>query len=79
MLDDDFSGYDNAVLLLPGWRHTKTRRLHIRRDCRAVMYHADAMTPVLVRLDYANDRELRRLLAPDDSHEPCRYCFPGCG
>jgi hypothetical protein len=71
--------YENAVLLLPGWRHTVTRRLHIRRDCRAVMYHAANMTPVLVRFDYENDRELRRLLAPDDMHEPCKYCFPGSG
>lgn len=71
--------YADAVLVLPGWRHSKTQRLHIRRDCRAVMYHAQEMTPVLVRFDYDDAKELRRLLAPDDMHEPCRWCFPGSG
>lgn len=71
--------YQDAVLVLPGWRHATTKRLHIRRDCRAVMYHADDMTPVLVRFDYDSAKELRRLLAPDDLHEPCKWCFPTSG
>lgn len=69
--------YENAVLLVPGWRHSKTKRLHIRRDCRAVMFHSDEMQPVLVRFDYEKPGELARLLAPSDDHVPCRWCFPG--
>lgn len=71
------AAYEHVALLLPGWRHQKSQRLHIRRDCRAVMYHADEMTPVLVRFDYDDASELQRLLAPDDTHTPCRWCFPG--
>lgn len=71
-------GSEDAVLLIPGWRHPSTRKLHIRRDCNAVMFHSEEMQPVLVRFDYETDRELRRLLAPDDAHQPCRWCFPGC-
>lgn len=70
-------GTEDAVLLVPGWRHTITGKLHIRRDCRAVMFHSDRMTPVLVRFDYDKPSELARLLAPDDQHAPCRWCFPG--
>lgn len=68
----DYDQETHAVLLIPGWRHPKTRKLHIRRDCRAVIYYAEAMTPVLCRFD--DDRELKRLL---ESDEVCRYCFPG--
>lgn len=70
-------GTEDAVLLVPGWRHSETGRLHIRRDCRAVMFHSERMTPVLVRFDYEKPTELARLLAPSDDHVPCRWCFPG--
>lgn len=78
---DDFPQYEydedasetHAVLLLPGWRHKKTRKLHIRRDCRAVTYHAEKMIPVLVRFD--DERELEKIMGSGDNC--CRYCFPG--
>lgn len=63
---------EHAVLLIPGWRHRKSGKLHIRRDCRAVMYHSAAMSPVLCRFDDRN--EAAKLL--HDSDKLCRYCFP---
>lgn len=72
MIEDTDYPEEHAVLLVPGWRHQVTRKLHIRRDCRAVQYHSEKMTPVLCRFDDAN--EVRRVLL--DSDELCRYCFP---
>jgi hypothetical protein len=66
---------EHAVLLLPGWRHKTTKKLHIRRDCRAVQYYAENMTPVLVRFDC--EQELARVLG--DGFDCCKYCFPGYG
>jgi hypothetical protein len=63
----------HAVMLLPGWRHKKTRKLHIRRDCRAVQYHSDSMIPVLIRLD--DEAELAKI--DFGGATACRYCFPG--
>lgn len=62
---------DHAVLLIPGWR-SRTGKLHIRRDCRAVQYHRQTMTPVLCRFDDAS--EAAKLL--HDPEQLCRYCFP---
>lgn len=61
-----------AVLLLPGWRHKTTRKVHIRRDCRAVQFHANRMDPILIRLD--DQAEIERVFSEDAL---CRYCFPG--
>jgi len=61
-----------AVLLLPGWRHPRTRKVHIRRDCPAVYYHRANMTPFLVRLD--DEGEVSRVMNNDDC---CRFCFTG--
>lgn len=69
--DDQVDSESHAVLLLPGWRHKRTRKLHIRRDCRAVEFHGADMIPVLVRFD--DERELERAM----SEGCCRYCFPG--
>ena len=62
---------EHAVLLIPGWR-SSTGKLHIRRDCRAVVYQRQHMTPVLCRFD--DDNEAARLL--HDSANLCRWCFP---
>lgn len=62
-----------AVLLLPGWRHPRTGKVHIRRDCRAVQFHAHLMQPILVRLDAEN--EVDRVLG-GDQEQLCRWCFP---
>lgn len=70
-LADEYESETYAVLLLPGWRHPNTGKLHIRRDCRAVQYHGATMTPVLIRLD--DDKEVKRVFS-DDAR--CRYCFP---
>lgn len=69
-MDDELG--DQAVLLVPGWRHPGTGRLHIRRDCRAVEWHSREMTPVLCRFDV--EGETFRVLA--DRARLCRYCFP---
>lgn len=61
-----------AVLLLPGWRHPVSGKVHIRRDCRAVQYHATNMAPILIRLD--DQDEIERVFTEDAL---CRYCFPG--
>lgn len=72
MVDDHDDAETHAVLLLPGWRHQRSGKLHIRRDCRAVQFYAQVMTPVLIRLD--DQREVDRVFGGD---ERCRYCFPG--
>lgn len=64
---------EHAVLLIPGWRSRTTGKLHIRRDCRAVVYHGHTMSPVLCRFDDTD--EVRKLLSDRDAL--CRYCFPG--
>ena len=63
---------DHAVLLIPGWRHRVTGKLHIRRDCRAVQFYSANMVPVLCRFD--DEREMERVL--HDRGLLCRYCFP---
>ncbi len=63
---------EHAVMLLPGWRHKNTGKLHIRRDCKAVRYHAGDMSPILVRL--ADRDEVKR---PRHVGDTCLYCFPG--
>jgi hypothetical protein len=70
--DDDQDAETFAVLLLPGWKHRRTGKIHIRRDCRAVQFHADLMAPILIRMD--DQGELSRIL---DRCEVCGYCFPG--
>lgn len=62
----------DAVLLVPGWRNPKNGKLHIRRDCRAVEWYAQNMTPVLCRFNV--EGEAYRVLA--DREHLCRYCFP---
>lgn len=77
MISDDDFHHDSetfAVMLLPGWRHQGTGKLHIRRECRAVQFHRETMTPVLVRLD--DDRECSRVFDPDAL---CGYCFAHLG
>lgn len=71
MSDHDAESF--AALLLPGWR-SPAGKLHIRRDCRAVQFHRQTMTPVLVRLD--DQREVSRVL---DEGELCGFCFPTGG
>lgn len=71
-MTDDHDAETFAVLLLPGWRHPTTGKVHIRRDCRAVQFHSREMTPILIRLDEA--KECSRAFDLDD---PCSYCFPG--
>jgi hypothetical protein len=73
MYDDyEYDGAEtHAVILIPGWRHRSTGKLHIRRDCRAVMYREKEMIPVLVRFD--DEREITRAM----ERGVCRYCFPG--
>lgn len=61
-----------AVLLLPGWRHPTTGKVHIRRECRAVEFHLGRMTPILVRLDDA--QEVSKVLGEENL---CGYCFAG--
>lgn len=60
----------HAVLLLPGWK-SSTGKLHIRRDCLAVIHHSQHMTPLLVRFDDCD--EVSRVL---DRYELCGWCFP---
>lgn len=61
-----------AALLLPGWRHQNTGKLHIRRECRAVQFYGNTMTPVLIRFD--DDGEVSALFNRDNC---CLYCFAG--
>lgn len=61
-----------AVLLLPGWRHPNTGKVHIRRECRAVEFHLGRMQPIMVRLD--DEREVGRVLG---ERNLCGYCFAG--
>lgn len=72
--DDDDRDYSEsfAILLLPGWRHPGTGKVHIRRECRAVQYHAERMQPIIVRLD--DEQECARVLGEKNL---CRYCFAG--
>lgn len=74
MNDDAHQGdsEQHAVLLLPGWRHPRTERIHIRRDCRAVEFYRGNMTPILVRMD--DEAEVGRVLG---SENLCPYCFDG--
>lgn len=72
VIDDEHQAESFAVLLLPGWRHPRTNKLHIRRDCPAVHYNAKIMSPVLIRLD--DDSEVGRVL---DDENLCRHCFTG--
>lgn len=71
MNDDAHQDGRLASLLLPGWRHPHTGKIHIRPDCRAVQYHAPNMRPILIRLDDRN--EMQRVV---EQGTPCRYCFP---
>ena len=75
VIDDEHQEHDAetfAVLLLPGWRHPVTDKVHIRRECRAVQYHRERMTPILVRLDA--ESEAARVLGEENL---CRFCFSG--
>ena len=67
--DHDFldENAERAVILLPGWRHPVTKRIHIRRDCRAVEFYAKKMQPILFRMDDPT-------VSKDDL---CLYCFAG--
>lgn len=70
MSDDRSESF--ATLLLPGWRHAHTGKIHIRRDCRAVQFYADNMNPILVRLD--DETEVTKVITEG---ERCGYCFRG--
>lgn len=72
MTNDEYEAERFAVLLLPGWRHKTTGKVHIRRDCRAVQFYAANMTPILVRLD--DENEAMRAFDPENR---CTYCFKG--
>ncbi len=69
-MDDQTS--EPVPILLHAWRHETTGKLHIRGDCRAVQFQADAMTPLLIRVDNLRELERTGFGAP----EACRWCFP---
>lgn len=66
-----FDAEEHVALLIPGWRHTKTGRLHIRRDCRAVQFGAKTMNPELLRFDTLEDLDAG--IACEKNL--CGYCF----
>lgn len=72
MSESGYGAEEHAILLLPGWRHPRTGKVHIRRECRAVEFHRALMNPIIVRLDL--ESEVAAVLG--DEHL-CRYCFSG--
>jgi len=53
------------VVKIHAWEHRSTKRIHVRRDCRAVRFQVEWMEPLLIRADDP------RLLTSD-----CPWCFP---
>jgi hypothetical protein len=56
---------DLGTLLLPGWRHPTSKKLHIRPECPAMKY-SRSWDAVLIRFDEVP--ELKRA-------DCCGFCF----
>lgn len=52
-------------VMIHAWEHRATKKIHVRRDCRAVRFQVEWMEPLLIAAD---DPRLMK--------SSCSWCFP---